>query len=446
MTSALRRESDPIIGGNNLARMTSRLSLLIALTSAVAGVATAQTIQAPYSGSYSYVDLGSAPGVPANYGGITFHPTNANVIMLGGAANGGAGAVYSVNVVRGAGNHITGFSGSGTQFCTAANIDGGLQFGPNNVLFATTYANNLLHQIPAGQPGPTKSIDLTAAGIWPSTGSLQITPPGFVGAGKLRILSYSGSTWNTATLVPDGSGTFNLSNVVTGPILGGGLEGMIYPPSGSPNFANFSQVLVVEWGTGSIVTYTLDANGDPIPATRTVFMNGLSGAEGATIDPVTGDFLFSTFGGGNRVLAVRGFAVPTCNGSSATYGTPTAGSGGFVPQLAVLGTPCVGNALSALQLTQGLGAAPCVLFTGFSPANIPLPYYGGTIWLNQVLTSGFGILGAPGVPGAGNFTANLPIPNDAFLSGLNIYLQAVLIDAGAARGVSFTKGLQVTIG
>jgi hypothetical protein len=44
--------------------------------------------------------------------------------------------------------------------------------------------------------------------------------------------------------------------------------------------------------------------------TRTDFITGLSGAEGAFIDPVTGDFLFSTFGGGNSVIRVSGFAVP----------------------------------------------------------------------------------------------------------------------------------------
>ena len=38
-------------------------------------------------------------------------------------------------------------------------------------------------------------------------------------------------------------------------------------------------------------------------------MTELDGAEGAFLDPVTGDSLFSTFGGGNRVIVVRGFAA-----------------------------------------------------------------------------------------------------------------------------------------
>ena len=36
-------------------------------------------------------------------------------------------------------------------------------------------------------------------------------------------------------------------------------------------------------------------------------MDGLTGAEGSLIDPVTGDFLFSTFGGGDRLIVVQGF-------------------------------------------------------------------------------------------------------------------------------------------
>jgi hypothetical protein len=60
-----------------------------------------------------------------------------------------------------------------------------------------------------------------------------------------------------------------------------------------------------------VTAFEVDANGDPRPDTRTVFVDGLSGAEGAVIDPVTGDFLFSTFGGSNRVIRVQGFVPPT---------------------------------------------------------------------------------------------------------------------------------------
>ena len=51
--------------------------------------------------------------------------------------------------------------------------------------------------------------------------------------------------------------------------------------------------------------------GDPVVASRRRFVYGLDGAEGASIDPVSGDFLFSTFGTGtDRVVVVRGFVPP----------------------------------------------------------------------------------------------------------------------------------------
>lgn len=58
------------------------------------------------------------------------------------------------------------------------------------------------------------------------------------------------------------------------------------------------------------MSYEIDSNGDPVLASKRAFLTGLSGAEGAAIDPLTGDFLFSTFGGGNRVLVIRGFVTP----------------------------------------------------------------------------------------------------------------------------------------
>jgi hypothetical protein len=51
--------------------------------------------------------------------------------------------------------------------------------------------------------------------------------------------------------------------------------------------------LLSEFSAGEIGAYDIDANRDPILATRRDFLTGLTGAEGAVIDPLTGDFLFS---------------------------------------------------------------------------------------------------------------------------------------------------------
>ena len=83
----------------------------------------------------------------------------------------------------------------------------------------------------------------------------------------------------------------------------------MYLPGGSPGFP-LDSMLVSEYSAGRIGTYAIDADGNPILATWRSFITDLSGAEGAFIDPVTGDFLFSTFGGGNRVIVVSGFDRP----------------------------------------------------------------------------------------------------------------------------------------
>ena len=64
-----------------------------------------------------------------------------------------------------------------------------------------------------------------------------------------------------------------------------------------------------EYSAGTVGVYDIDGSGDPILGTRRDFLTGLTGAEGAVIDPITGDFLFSTFGGGNRIVVVTGFQV-----------------------------------------------------------------------------------------------------------------------------------------
>ncbi len=188
----------------------------------------------------------------------------------------------------------------------------GAGYGPNNVLFYATYPDHRIDEIKPGSASPDKEIDLNSTSIGASLGALNFVPPGFASAGHIKIVSYGASTWNDAQVTPDGSGTFDITNI--GPAIpleaAPGPEGLIYVPMGNPDFSTDS-VLVTSYGSGNIVAYQIDANGDPIPATAQNFVTGLAGAEGATVDPVTKDFLFSTFGGGNHVVVVRGFdALP----------------------------------------------------------------------------------------------------------------------------------------
>jgi hypothetical protein len=215
-------------------------------------------------------------------------------------------------VTRNPSGEITGFSGSATVFSDGAYNDGGLAYGPGGVLFYARYPVAEVGQIKPGSTIVNKTVALGPLGVSGSLGGLAFVPAGYPGAGQLKIVPYNGSqSWYSVAIAPDGSGTYNLTSASLEALLSGGPEGVAYVPPGSPGFLDFGSVLVAEYGAGKIVTYDIDPNGDPKPATRREFVTGLSGAEGAAIDPLTGDFLFSTYGGGNKVLVVRGFAPPS---------------------------------------------------------------------------------------------------------------------------------------
>lgn len=300
--------------------MTRRRSAALAILLSFLGVAivSAQAVQSPYDSSYTLTDLGAVPGLPTPYGGLTFLPSNSNAIVIGGAANVVTGALYSIGVVRGAGNHITGFTGSVAAYSEGQYNDGGVVFGPGGVLFYTRYPVNQIGELKPGSAVNDKIVDLTPLGISSSVGALNFVPGGFPGAGQLKIVSYNTGDWYTATYTSDGTGTFNITSPVHNTTINVGPEGFVYVPPGSPVFPSGTSLLVSEYGNNVVATYQVDGSGNPIPASRAIFVSGLTGAEGAVIDPVTGDFLFSTFGAANHVIAVRGFAIPN---------TPTPGAG-----------------------------------------------------------------------------------------------------------------------
>ncbi len=283
---------------------------------ALAGTSYGQTIAPQYASAYSIANLGSVPGVPGPYGGVEF--LDNDTMLIGGNANQAAGAIYSIDVVRDLAGNITGFSGTAALFATAPNIDGGLQFGQAGVLFYTAYPINAIGQIKPGSTAPDKIVDLGPLGVTGSTGSLAFVPPGFPSQGRMKIISYSANTWYNSALASDGNGTFNIVDVVLRTTIQGGPEGAVFITGTNPLFTQ-PAVLVSEYGAGRVVAYDIDANSDAIPSTRRDFITGLSGAEGATTDPVTGQFIFATFGGGNQVIAVRGFVptacYPNCDGS-----------------------------------------------------------------------------------------------------------------------------------
>src|SRR5690242_13569035 len=206
--------------------------------------------------------------------------------------------------------HISSFVGTAKVYAAAPNVDGGVDYGPGNVLFVARWPSNELSEFKPGSTAADKVIPMTAFGV-PSLVANRFVPAGSPGAGHLKLVSYSDGQWYDAGVTPDGAGTYNLTGLknVAGATLPGGAVGFVYVGQGSAQFARPS-MLVSEYGAGQVAAYAVDANGDPIVSTRRTFITGLSGADGAFIDPVTGDFLFSTFGSGDRVVVVSGFAKP----------------------------------------------------------------------------------------------------------------------------------------
>lgn len=291
--------------------MKSVMLVGVAVLSCAGASLSAQVVDPFYECAYRWKDLGTPSGVPAPLGGLVFKAGDPDTLIIGGSANSASGKLYAVPVTRDAENHIVAFGGSAEFFAEAPNIDGGLCYGPDGVLFFSRYNMNHVGQIRPGSDAPDKDVDLDALGYAGSVGALMFVPPGFPGEGRLKIAPYTASRWYDATVSPDGLGTFDISPA--GPFIpiGGGPEGIVYVEAGATLFPGAS-VLVSEYASGAITSFEIDGNGDPVPDTRRVFISDLTGAEGGARDPVTGDFLFSTFGGGNRVLVVTGFD-PGCD-------------------------------------------------------------------------------------------------------------------------------------
>lgn len=266
------------------------------------------TLDPFYGADYEVRELGSAAGVPAQYGGLTIHPDRPDVLLIGGTANQAGGALYEIALTRDGLGHITGLSGEATQVALAAYNDGGVVFGPGDVLFLARWPQNELGQMRPGSADTDKIIPLGPLEIVSSPGGLAFVPPGHPGEGSLKLVSWSGGQWYDLTIADDGTGLFDITAAPHITTITGGPEGIAYVPLGSPKFDEPS-VLISEYSAGKVATYEVDASGDPILETRRDFLIGLVGAEGAAIDPVSGDFLFSTFGGGDRIVVVRGFTI-----------------------------------------------------------------------------------------------------------------------------------------
>jgi hypothetical protein len=301
--------------------------LIVGKEQAVVAKAPPPKIEASFSRFYSLVNLGSVRQLPPAYGGITFKPGDPNTLVIGGLADTPESGVYSVRVRRNKNNYITGFVGAASFMAKTpgigkGGIDAGLTYSPKgDVLFYTTYDDNSIGQIKSGSKIPNKQTDLNSLAIAPSVGALAFVPSGFSGAGRLKITSYTDNLFYDTTITPDRWGTYDIAAPLRSTQLSGGTDSFVYIKAGNPGFSQDS-LLMTEYDTNKVSAYVLDANGDPIANTRQDFIKGiayhspaaLTGTIGTTIDPLTGDVIFSSFfeddAAKSKILAVRGFNQP----------------------------------------------------------------------------------------------------------------------------------------
>lgn len=133
-----------------------------------------------------------------------------------------------------------------------------------------------------------------------------------------------------------------------------------------------------------------------------------------------------------------------CTGRILEVGVGTKGTGGFVPEMHGLFSPCPGEAF-ALEWKGFNGNAPAILAVGLAPANVPA--FGGTLMVDLSPPGLIQPIVLPGTgPGGGELTIEFTLPANPSLTGLSVYLQTLAADAGAPAAVALSNGLQMIVG
>ena len=271
---------------------------------------------APYYTAYL---LGAVPGVPDPLGGTVVKAGDPSTLLVAGGSESDTGGIYAIGVQRDACNHIIGFVGTATKVADTPYVDANLVYGPQQLLVYTGWPQFNLAQLPAGAMTPARNTDLRTLGM----SSMDDQGPGghgFVPAsvpaatGQLRLVTWPAGHWYHVTATLNG-GLFDVTALATPVTLPNNPGGFAYVPAGSPGFGKQS-IILAEWNQTDrtqdrVAVYDADDNGDPVPSTRQEFMTKFPRPWGAYFEPVTGDYLFLTWGDGNdRVYIVQGFVPP----------------------------------------------------------------------------------------------------------------------------------------
>lgn len=276
-------------------------------------------------------------------------------------------------------------------------IPGGLAFDADGNLWMTDHGNFFIFKIdPAGNPTPF--FDGAAAGI--------VVPAGIEldRAGNIFVAGYGS---NEVVRIRIDTGEWEV--FCDDPILD------------EPNDVTMSpdgQGLVVACGETSAL----------------VLIDSMGQASVLCQDSSLGEFLGAAIPG----------AYPGCTGSITAFGAGTAGSGGFVPRIAGIFSPCPGCDLG-YDIDRLNGGAPGFFLWSLGQSNLPI--WGGHLYID--VTSVWGLIPfvADGV-GAGNGRARLQFfhPDDPAIVGIDVFVQVLSLDLGNSYRKTLSNALQVTFG
>jgi hypothetical protein len=273
---------------------------------------------APFDTLYRVYDLGEVPGVPNPLGGTVISSANPNVLLVAGASERPEGAIYAIGVQRDACNHIIGFSGTANMVAAAPYVDANLVYTSADLLIYTEWPQYNISQLRAGSTSPDRSTNFGAIGMATTgdsgPGGFGLVPPNLAAANEMRVVTWPGGRWFHVASAPDGNlqSITATSQTVTVPNEPGGFA---YVPAGSPGFTNQS-LIVAEWRAGNpdadrVAVYEVDGQGDPMINTRREFFSKFPRPWGAYFEPLTGDYLFLSWGtNADRVYIVQGFVPP----------------------------------------------------------------------------------------------------------------------------------------
>ena len=129
--------------------------------------------------------------------------------------------------------------------------------------------------------------------------------------------------------------------------------------------------------------------------------------------------------------------VPPLLASWSNYGSGYPGTLG-VPTLTASVDPVFGTTISIDASNSSGNWSEGFVPVGVSPADVPTSAGG------ELLVTPLSLLLLPLLPSGGSIVT--AIPRDLNFHGLTLYLQVIEIDPGAQHGLSFTPGLQLTLG